>query len=182
VAKPLVPSTEISQRASQGAYRKSPEIPVTTVSNETATTGDLTVHGDPRSSRTSSNIEKSGEITNTEAPAKVTQNVENIETHTQPPNSEDPQSSNMEIDNMQTRPGPANAAGPQSSTHSTNEIPIPLWLSQLLHHLQSVSHSVDWQNLVSGFTEFEKLEPPRGVSFRSLNNLAFTSFLTCFLL
>ena len=203
VAEPVVPSTEASQCTSQGASRRSPKIPAPTNSNETAATGghDQEVIGgvksDPRSSGTSAYIEKSADITaqidvdntqheatenttNTETPAQVTQNVEIVETKTQPPNSEDPQSSNMEIDDMQTHP--ANAADPQSSTHSTHEIPVPLWLSKFLHYLQSVYDSEDWQTLVLGLVEFEKLDPPRGVSFWSPNTLSFANFITCCLL
>jgi len=205
VAEPIVPSTETSQSTSQGASRRSPEIPAATNSNKTAATGnhdhDQTVIGgvktDPRSSGTSANNEKSTDITekmdvdntqheatenttNTEMPAQVMQNVEIVETQTQSPNSKDPQSSNMEIEDMQTHP--ANAADPQSSTHSTHEIPVPLWLSKFLHYLQSVSDSEDWQTLVLGLIEFEKLDPPRGVGFWSPNTLLFTKFITCRLL
>ena len=197
VAEPVVLSTETSQYTTEGTSRRSPEIPGTTNPNETAT-GDhdqVVIGGikvDHRSSGTLVNIKKSANLTqqmnvdnvqdeaienttNTETPGKVTQDIEIFDTQTQPPDSQDPESTNMEVDDMQTHPG--NAADPQSPTHSTHKIPVLKWLSTLLNYLQNVSDLADWQTLVLGLIEFEKLNPPCGVGFWSLNSLAITNRL-----
>lgn len=41
---------------------------------------------------------------------------------------------------------------------------LPLWLASMIVYLRKVSDDVAWQNLVTGFVDFEKRGPPSGVS------------------
>lgn len=45
-----------------------------------------------------------------------------------------------------------------------NDEDLPGWLAQMIVYLRGVSEEVAWQNLVTGFFDFEKCGPPAGVS------------------
>jgi len=45
-----------------------------------------------------------------------------------------------------------------------NDEDLPGWLAQMIVYLRGVSEEAAWQNLVTGFVDFEKCGPPAGVS------------------
>lgn len=51
-----------------------------------------------------------------------------------------------------------------SSTGTQIDENLPSWLTQMILHLRQVSDRPAWQDLVSGFVEFENCGPPTGVS------------------
>lgn len=52
-----------------------------------------------------------------------------------------------------------------------NDEDLPGWLAQMMVYLRGVSEEAAWQNLVTGFVDFEKCGPPAGVSFFFLCHL-----------
>lgn len=54
------------------------------------------------------------------------------------------------------------SASPSSGSQKDEN--LPTWLSKMIDYLREVSDAPAWQDLVSGFIEFEKGGPPHGVS------------------
>jgi len=54
-------------------------------------------------------------------------------------------------------------ATPSNISRSDEE--LPRWLVPMIGYLRSVAEDMAWQDLVMEFVEFEKCEPPMGVSF-----------------
>jgi len=53
------------------------------------------------------------------------------------------------------------------------DMPPPTWLSNMLPYLHNVSDVKDWQDLVAALVEFEKANPPPGVSLFFDHSLLF---------
>lgn len=155
MAEDTVASIEISQNVSQSIQGKSPEIPVTMNANEN-----------------SANVDNPLNTNDTDFAQQMA--IDNMPDEA--PDHSNTKKQNADINNMET--STPNGADPQSSRHSTHEMPLPPWLSNMLGYLRSVSESVDWQNLVSDLVEFEKLNPVSGVRVILLNSLTFLTWIT----
>jgi hypothetical protein len=51
------------------------------------------------------------------------------------------------------------------SPKSRNDDNLPTWLTQMIKYLRDVAEDTAWQDLVTEFVDFERHEPPNGVSF-----------------
>jgi hypothetical protein len=56
-------------------------------------------------------------------------------------------------------------SGVSPSPKPKNDDHLPPWLAQMIEYLRGVHEDAAWQNLVTDFVDFEKLNPPNGVSF-----------------
>ena len=48
---------------------------------------------------------------------------------------------------------------------SRNDDNLPTWLTQMIKYLRNIAEDTAWQDLVTEFVDFERHEPPNGVSF-----------------
>ena len=54
---------------------------------------------------------------------------------------------------------------PMPSNIPRNDEDLPAWLVPMIGYLRGVAEETAWQDLVTEFVEFEKSNPPAGVSF-----------------
>jgi hypothetical protein len=58
-----------------------------------------------------------------------------------------------------------------------NDVNMPPWLVPMINYLRGVATDTAWQNLVTEFVEFEKGDPPAGVSFFFFTKVETNSFI-----
>jgi hypothetical protein len=58
-----------------------------------------------------------------------------------------------------------------------NDVNLPLWLAPMITYLHGVATDTAWQNLITEFIEFEKGDPPTGVSLFFFTKIETNHFI-----
>lgn len=69
-----------------------------------------------------------------------------------------------ETEHIEIRSNDVTMEDPPPPPKSRNDKDLPAWLAQMISYLRDVVEDTPWQDLVTGFVEFEKGRPPIGVS------------------